>query len=107
VTGPRRSKLFHAIVVAGAGLVGGCSRTLTASPDAAADAVADVAADGSGGADSSGERDRFEVPLDAGFIDTPSADRTCTCRGDSGISCQICDCGCYTLDAGACFPCYV
>ena len=114
-----RSKLFHAIVVAGAGMIGGCARGPVAGEtafgsgnDAASsrdqDATANRGADGPFEAGAGGDGSIITTtPYDAGG-DTG----VCSCGRHVGTVCEACSCSCGTgelVDGGSCvpFPCYV
>jgi hypothetical protein len=100
--GSGRSKLFHAIVLVGTGLFGGCSKGALVATDAAADAAADA---GLGG---DGPRSDTGVMLDAAANDGSPPDQICYCSMNGGIACGVCTCDCVRdVEAGVCFPCYV
>jgi hypothetical protein len=97
---PGTSKLFHAIVVAGAGLVGGCSRTLSERTDASFDRPAEASSDLGTSADRT-----LDLALS---IDVAFQDATCSCQLDGGVTCCVCFCATREpVDGGACFPCYI
>ena len=94
------AKLFHAIVVAGVSLVGGCSSNPLGAGDAAVDRGAEAPLDaGLGGS------------IDAITLGDSASDQTATClcrAGEAGVGCAVCDCACFgATDGGACFPCYI
>jgi hypothetical protein len=118
LVGLGRSKLFHAIVVAGAGMIGGCSRGPVAGEaafgsgrDAASSRGEDATADrGDNGPSDAGAGDGLLInttPPDSG-ADTG----VCSCGMHMGVVCYTCSCSCGTgelVDGGSCapFPCYV
>jgi hypothetical protein len=109
--GPGRSKLFHAIVVAGAGMLGGCSTGPLVAGDAGPGAPVDAPYDmATGGDTSGGDGPGLDggIVIDAGATDG-SNPGSCHCRTDAGGDfCGPCACGCPTqLEAGVCFPCYI
>jgi len=95
------SKLFHAIVVAGAALGGACSGALPSGRDAAAE----TSRDRPGGSE--------VIVIDASPRDEAAPDAVCEnpqfhqCTTVS--DCWICGCVCPQIaDAGGgCFPCYI
>ena len=103
------SKLFHAIVIAGAGLVGGCSRPLSNKTDASLDrpaqAGSEVGSDvGSEAGSEAGSNDRG---LDVAANDA-GTEHTCYCVTDGSFNCCACSCDTRELiDGGICYPCYV
>jgi hypothetical protein len=107
--GPGRSKLFHAIVLVGTGLFGGCSKGPLVATDAAADAASDADADAGAGRDGPGPD--TGIMLDAAASDGSGdsrPDQICYCNMDGGPACGACSCDCLrNVEAGACFPCYV
>jgi hypothetical protein len=96
-----RSKLFHAIVVAGAALGAACS-SVSSGGDAGRDAAADTSRDVR-------QRDDGGIVIDVSPWDGTAAEATCFCATEVGVSCVICDCECFhPADGGsACFPCYI
>jgi hypothetical protein len=99
---PGSSKLFHAIVIAGAGLVGGCSRTLSNNSDASLDRPAEA------GSEASSEAGSNDRTLDGAMNSDVGPEHTCSCTTDGSFNCCACSCDSHELiDGGLCFPCYV
>ena len=103
---PGSGKLFHAIVIAGAGLVGGCSRPLSNNRDASLDRPAEAGSDAGTGSDSiSNSNDRS---IDDAAKNDVGPGHTCYCPADGSLNCCACSCDSRALiDGGICFPCYV
>lgn len=96
-----RSRLFHAIVVAGSSLVAACGSNKPAGHDVAADHLAaDASADVEAGAGMDAPSITFEVRFDEARSD------------DVGVSCVVVmkpsgACVCEVPDGGPSYPCFI
>jgi hypothetical protein len=108
VRSPGSRNLFHAIVIAGAGLGGGCSRALSNNGDASLDRPAQAGADAGSDAGSNDRSRDGAGNLDVAVDTDVGPPHNCSCRLDGSGTCCACSCESgEPLDGGLCYPCYV